>query len=76
MLVHSLQMSVQICPAPGSWDITPEEDTGAQCLCSGRSKHEVGKEAQSFAGLESLDMKSDAGEKWGYRPQARTLHLW
>lgn len=31
MLVHSLQMSVHICPVPGSWDITSQEYTGAQC---------------------------------------------
>lgn len=63
MLVHSLQMSVHICPVPGSWDITLKNVLRPNATDSSPSKCEVGREAQSSAGLESLNMRSDTGKE-------------
>lgn len=45
-------------------------------LISGAQCHGQAREAQSSAGLKSLDMSSDTGkERWRCKSQARTLHL-
>lgn len=73
MPAHSLQMRVHICPVPGNWDITTQSTSpGPNAINSGPSKlgrGGVDREAQSWAGLESLGMRSDTGKKrWEVDP--------
>lgn len=69
-----MSISVQ-CLAAGTLPL--KSTLGPNASDSSPSKCEVGREAQSLAGLESLGMRSDSRKKrWGYRPQARPLHLW